>query len=217
MRGLERRRGGRRAEDRREAESSNGPSTAPGPGGARISRDVARRVRLVVLDVDGVLTDAGVYLGVGPDGEAIELKRFDIQDGIGIRFLREAGLEVALLSGRVSEATRIRAAELGIRECIQVHGAHKLPALRGLLAQRGLEWAEVAHVGDDIPDLPVLRKVGLPVAVGNATLEVRRECLFTTRREGGHGAVREFARVLLEARGEWTERVEAYCAARSDD
>jgi 3-deoxy-D-manno-octulosonate 8-phosphate phosphatase (KDO 8-P phosphatase) len=186
-------------------------------GHERVPATVARRVRLVVLDVDGVLTDAGVYVGATAEGTPVELKRFDIQDGLGIRFLKAAGIQVALLSGRTSPATSLRGAELGIEECIQVPGANKLPALRELLERLEIDWDEVAMLGDDIPDLPVLRRVGLPAAVGNATPEVRREVTFTTRREGGRGAVREFARVLLEARGEWNHQVERYCAERSHD
>lgn len=182
-----------------------------------IRRDVARAIRLVVLDVDGVLTDAGVYVGGDGSGEPVEFKRFDIQDGLGIRLLRDAGLEVAFVSGRVSSATEVRARELGIQECHQVAGARKLPVIREMMERMGLEWSEVAMLADDLPDLPVLRKVGLPVAVGNAVPEVRREVVWSTRRVGGSGAVREFARVLLEARGEWATMVDAYVRARSDD
>ncbi len=187
------------------------------PGNQRISSELARRIRLVVLDVDGVLTDAGVYLGATGDGTPVELKRFDIQDGLGIHLMRDAGLEVAFLSGRPSEATRLRAEELGVDECIQKDGGMKIPALKDLLARLELDWSQVAMLGDDLPDLPVLRRVGLPAGVGNAVPEVRREVLITTRSSGGNGAVREFARVLLEARGQWDELVEAYCAARSED
>jgi 3-deoxy-D-manno-octulosonate 8-phosphate phosphatase (KDO 8-P phosphatase) len=186
-------------------------------GRERIPEAQARRIRLVVLDVDGVLTDAGVFVGATADGTPVELKRFNIQDGLGIHLLRDAGIQVAFLSGRPSEATRLRAVELGVAECIQVPGARKMGAMNELLERMGVGWDEVAMVGDDLPDLPVLRKVGLPVAVGNATPEVRKVARFTTRREGGWGAVREFARLLLEARGEWDQTVEAYCAARSED
>jgi len=183
----------------------------------RIPEEVARDVKLVILDVDGVLTDAGVYIGTDGVGEVVELKRFDIQDGLGIHLLRAAGIEVALVSGRVSRATEARARELGLEECHQEAGARKLPVVREIMGRMELDWPQVAMLGDDLPDLPVLRKVGLPVAVGNAVREVRQVATWTTRREGGRGAVREFARVLLETRGEWDDLVEAYCAARSDD
>lgn len=192
------------------------PSSEP-EGRLRVPQEIAHRIRLVVLDVDGVLTDAGVYLGADAEGRPIELKRFDIQDGLGIRLLQEAGIEVALVSGRVSAATAARARELRIRECHQDSGAHKLPIVLEMMARLGLEWSEVAMMGDDLPDLPVLRQVGLPVAVANAVREVRAVARWTARREGGRGAVREFTRVLLEARGEWEVRVTAYLDARGAD
>ena len=205
------------------------PEVGPeGDGGGAVGTDstshtsaipgsVAKAIRLVVLDVDGVLTDAGVYIGATADGTTLELKRFDIQDGLGIQLLQAAGIEVVLLSGRTSEATRVRAEELKVTECIQLSGGQgKLARLEELLGDRDLGWKAVAMLGDDLPDLPVLRKVGLPAAVGNAVPEVRKEALFVTRRDGGGGAVREFARVLLKARGEWEERVEAYLRGNDD-
>ena len=183
---------------------------------ARIPGDLARGIRLVILDVDGVLTDGGVYMGEAADGNRLELKRFDIQDGLGVVMLQSAGVEVALVSGRVSPATDVRARELNIRECHQDAGARKLSVVREMLERLGLEWSQVAMVADDLPDLPVFRKVGLPVAVGNAVPEIRRQALWSTRREGGRGAVRDFARTFLRARGEWDDLVEAYCEARSD-
>lgn len=207
----------RRAETRAPAPTSGGGSGAGGGSGReRIPVDLAKRVRMVVLDVDGVLTDAGVYLGEDADGRALELKRFDIQDGLGLVLLREAGVKIALVSGRVSPATAARARELGIEECHQEPGARKLPVVSALLARHGLGWDELAILADDLPDLPVLRRAGLPVAVGNAVTEVRREVVWTTRRNGGHGAVREFVKVLLQARGEWDRTTEAYVAARSE-
>jgi len=203
---------------------NNGADTAGTPkpqrGAGRlhpgIPAEVASRIRLVVLDVDGVLTDAGVYLGVGENGFPAEFKRFDIQDGLAFGLLRAAGIELAIVSGRVSEATAIRARELGIAECHQDPGARKLPVVRAILDRLGLDWAEAAMVGDDLPDIPVMRRVGLPVAVRNAVPEVRREVLWTTRRRGGRGAVREFAQALLSARGQWNSVVEDYVRTRSD-
>lgn len=194
------------------------PAKAQGrlSGRERIPHERARRIRLVVLDVDGVLTDGGVYIGESESGSPMELKRFHIQDGLAIRFLQNAGIQVALLSGRPSAATRLRAEELGINECLQTEAGVKMPAMVDLMKRLQVSWEEVAMLGDDLPDLPVLRRVGVPAAVGNAVTEVRREVLFTTRREGGEGAVREFARLLLEARGEWEELVEAYCRERSE-
>lgn len=179
----------------------------------RLPQELARRIRLVALDVDGVLTDNGVYVGRTAGGEAVELKKFDITDGLGIRMLVDAGLAVALVSGRESEATRLRAAELGI-ESYQDSGARKLPALEKLIARHGVAWEDVAFVGDDLADLPALARVGLPVAVANAVPEVKALARWQTQRRGGGGAVREFAEALLRARGEWSRLVEAYRRAR---
>ena len=163
-----------------------------------------------------MLTDAGLYLGETAAGNSVEFKRFDIQDGLGIRLLTDAGIGVALISGRISPATEVRARELGIEECHQDPGAHKLPIATKLLRRYNVEWSQVAMLADDLPDLPVFRRVGVPAAVANAVAEIRREAIWTGQRSGGRGAVREFAEALLQARGEWEAAVEAYCAARGD-
>lgn len=177
---------------------------------------VARRIRLVGFDVDGVLTDGGIYLGATTGGapEPFELKRYDIQDGLGMQLLRQAGLRLAIVTGRVSDSVAQRARELGVEECVQDPQARKLPALRDVCARHGYSLDEVAFVGDDLPDLAVLREVGLAVAVGNAVPEVRRAAHVQLRATGGRGAIREFAELLLQARGEWTMQVEHYVAAR---
>ncbi len=189
--------------------------TASGVQG--LDADLARAVRLVVLDVDGVLTDGGVYVGVTASREAVELKRFDIQDGLGVKMLLWAGIEVALVSGRVSEATSLRAAELGVTECHQDADAKKLPIVRDLLERKGLEWGDVAMVADDLADLPVFLRAGLRIAVRNAVPEVTEAAHWCTKAGGGQGAVREFARALLSARGEWEGLVDEYVEQRSDD
>lgn len=180
----------------------------------QIPEATARRIRLIVLDVDGVMTDGGLYIGATPDGVAIELKRFDVQDGLGVRMLRNAGLDVVIVSGRVSEATKLRAAELGVREVFQDAGARKLPILNRLLAEKQMEWTEVALMGDDLADLSPLRKVGLAATVANCVPEVCRVAAWRSSRRGGRGAVREFAEALLRARGEWTGLVDDYCRER---
>ena len=167
--------------------------------------------------MDGVLTDGGVYVGALPGQDAIELKRFDIQDGLGVKMLRWAGIEVVIVSGRVSEATAWRAQELGIDECHQDPGARKLPVVQKRLDDRGLGWEAAAMVGDDVADLPILERVALPVAVSNAVPEVHAVSHWTTEAPGGRGAVREFARALLTARGEWDRLVREYCDARSEE
>jgi len=188
--------------------------SASGEAARSIPPEVARRVRLVVLDVDGVLTDAGVYVGRLPDGTGVELKRFDIQDGLGVKLLMRAGIVVAFVSGRVSGATVLRARELGVGECHEDAGARKLPLVGEIMERHGVGWDEVAMVGDDLPDLPVLLEVGLPVAVANAQPEVLERAVWSTRSPGGRGAVREFCRELLVARGQWDEVVREYLEER---
>jgi 3-deoxy-D-manno-octulosonate 8-phosphate phosphatase (KDO 8-P phosphatase) len=179
-----------------------------------IAPEVARRIRIVGLDVDGVMTDGGIFLGsVGESPH--EFKRYDIQDGLGIHFLRRAGLRVAFVTGRVSESVRLRARELEIEDVAQDAAAQKLPAFLNMLDRYGLQPSEAAFIGDDFPDLPILRVVGLPVAVANATPEIRAVCSLRLSRAGGGGAVREFAELLLKARGEWKSVSDAYVAERS--
>jgi 3-deoxy-D-manno-octulosonate 8-phosphate phosphatase (KDO 8-P phosphatase) len=169
----------------------------------------ARRVRLLGLDVDGVLTDNGIF--VGPvAGQPVELKRFDIQDGLGLVLMRTAGVPVVWLSGRESEATAIRARQLQVEELLQVPGPGKLEAFGRVLESRGIGWEEAAFVGDDLADLMVLRRVGLPIAVANAVPEVISQAAFVTRAPGGHGAVREVVEALLRARGDWPRILERY-------
>lgn len=188
----------------------------------RIDPALARRIRVVGLDVDGVLTDGGIYLGaaqtIGADtATPFELKRYDIQDGLGIQMLRVAGIKVVIITGRVSESVRLRAQELKVHALVQDPHARKLPALRRILAELDCPLADCAFVGDDLPDLGVLREVGLPVAVGNAVAEVRRVAQLQLSARGGAGAVREFVEALLMARGEWTDLVERYVAERRVD
>jgi 3-deoxy-D-manno-octulosonate 8-phosphate phosphatase (KDO 8-P phosphatase) len=178
--------------------------------------EAARRIRLVIFDVDGVLTDAGIYVGRTATGEPVELKRFDIQDGVGIKMLIWSGLEVAIVSGRVSEATALRAAELGIVECHQEPNAYKLNVVAEMLTQKGLAWSEVAMLADDIPDLAVLSRVGLKAVVANATAPVVAIADWQATKPGGAGAARQFCDALLEARGELDEVVARYVAERSE-
>ena len=179
-----------------------------------IDSTIARSIRLVGIDVDGVLTDGGIYLGA-VDGRPLEFKRYDIHDGLGIYFLRQAGLKVAVVTGRVSESVRLRCAELEIDELVQDARAVKLPAFQGILRRLGIAPAEAAFIGDDFPDLSVLRVVGLPVAVANAVPEVGEACAVRLARSGGRGAIREFAELLLRARGQWEEISERYVSERS--
>lgn len=182
---------------------------------APMPKALADGVRLVIFDVDGVLTDAGIYVGEDADGRTVELKRFDIQDGIGIKLLQAAGLIVTIVSGRVSAATTLRAKELGIEACYQEPNAHKLRVVERILAEHGVDWAEVAMIGDDIPDLAVMRHVGLKAAVGNATPPIAEIADWQATKTGGRGAAREFCDALLEARGVLDALIEQYVEERS--
>lgn len=185
-----------------------------------IEPDVARRIRFVGFDVDGVLTDGGIYLGAADAANAatperIELKRYDIQDGVGMVFLASVGIRLGIVTGRVSESVRHRAHELGIEDVSQDPDAMKLRGLLAILEKRKIDLAEVAFVGDDFPDMAIMRRVGLPVAVGNAVPEIASVARVRLTKEGGRGAVREFAEMLLRARGEWESAWGGYVEKRS--
>lgn len=160
------------------------------------------------------MTDGGIYLG-DMAGQRFEAKRYDIQDGIGITFLQRAGIRVAIVTGRVSDSVRHRAAELDIEDVAQDPNAQKLAGFQAILAKHRISPADTAFVGDDFPDLPIMRLVGLPVAVGNAVPEIRAVSTLHLKNLGGRGAIREFAELLLKARGEWKAVTDAYVAERS--
>lgn len=178
-----------------------------------ITQAEARQVRLVGLDVDGVLTDGGIYLG-DVSGAPLEFKRFDIQDGIGVRLMRSAGIKVVIVTGRVSESVRLRAMELEADDVVQDAQARKLPLFRRILERHGVAPGQAAFIGDDVPDLAILRCVGMPVCVANAVPEIQAVSRIHLERNGGRGAVREFAELLLTARDEWETVVERYVSAR---
>lgn len=180
-----------------------------------IDRAAAHRIKLIGLDVDGVITNDAIYLGLVA-GERVELKQFDIQDGLAMGLARRMGFVVAWVSGRYSEATSLRAAELRIDEVIQDRGARKVPAMTEMLRRRGIGWEEVAFLGDDLADLPVLRRVGLPLAVANGVEEVKRLAVHTTQAKGGSGAVREAVELILKAQGRWDEAVRVYLEDRGE-
>lgn len=163
----------------------------------------ARAVRLAIFDVDGVLTDGTLYIGA--QGEAF--KAFNILDGHGVKMLQAAGIATAIISGRSSEAVSRRAAELGIAHVVQ-GSSDKLAALDELIAALGLEASACAFVGDDLPDLPAMRRCGFAVAVANAVDAVKAAAHHVTRASGGRGAVREFCELVLRAQGQ-LDRVSA--------
>lgn len=178
---------------------------------------IARRVRVVAMDVDGTLTDGGLYIGAVA-GERVEFKRFDIQDGMGMKLLQAAGVQVWMVTGRDGQASRLRAEELKVDEFVVAGGkkTSKMKAFAQLLEKHGIGWDECCFIGDDLIDIPIMKKVALPVAVANAVPEVRACARVVTETPGGHGAVRELVETLLRARGTWTEIVDAYVAERSD-
>lgn len=152
-------------------------------------------VRLVAFDVDGVFTDGRFYLS----DDGVESKAFNTQDGFGVRQLLKAGIEVAVISGRKSAACEMRMSELGVRH-VFLGCADKMAALDELAARLGITAREAVYVGDDIPDLPLLSKVGYAIAVANAVSAVREYCAYTTAAPGGHGAVREVCELVLSAK-----------------
>jgi 3-deoxy-D-manno-octulosonate 8-phosphate phosphatase (KDO 8-P phosphatase) len=176
-----------------------------------ISGEQARRIRVVLLDADGVMTDGGLY--VSADEERVtEGRRFHVHDGLGIHMLRRADLVVAIVSGKVSAPVRRRAEALGIMEVHQVSPFGKLEAVDDILRRVGATWDEAAFLADDLADLPVLREVGLPAAVANAVPEVKEAADWVGDVCGGAGAVREFSEALLRGRAEWDALVEGYVA-----
>jgi len=156
----------------------------------------AKSVRLLVLDVDGVLTDGRLYYA----DDGVELKAFNIQDGLGLRMLSASGVAVAIISGRRSKALELRAQNLGVTHVFQ--GADdKLSVFEPLLIRLSLTAAQAASIGDDLPDLPVLRRCGLAVCVPEAPALVREHVHFVTQRAGGRGAVRELCELIMSAQG----------------
>ncbi len=160
----------------------------------------ARRVKLVVLDVDGVLTDGALWYG--PTGEA--LKRFDVKDGHAMVMARLTGLPVALLTARVSPIVELRAAELKLAKVLQGR-REKAAGLNELCTELGVTPADCAYMGDDVNDLPALRMVALSACPADAVAEVQREVHFVSSRNGGHGAARELLELVLKATPRWAE------------
>ena len=150
---------------------------------------------LVAFDVDGVLTDGSFWLS----DDGVESKAFNTQDGFGIRQLLRAGLEVAVISGRQSNAVEKRMSELGVTHVIQ-NCSDKVTAFQTLISTLGIEATNTIYVGDDVPDIPLLRRAGLAIAVANAVAEVKAESALTTKASGGHGAVREVCDLILASR-----------------
>ena len=163
-------------------------------------------IKAIVLDVDGVLTDGRIGYG---GGSPREIKFFDVRDGQGIRLAMRAGLRVGILSGRKSQANRVRAKELGLsflyEGCLD-----KLSGWETLLVEQGLKPEECMYIGDDIVDMPPMRRAGFPVAVADASPELDSVAVLRTRHSGGRGAVREAIEILLKGQGKWDSVLEKY-------
>ncbi len=162
-------------------------------------------IQLICLDVDGVLTDGGIYL----DDRGVETKRFHVRDGLGLSIWRQLGGELAIITGRSGLAVRHRADELGIEHVFQ-GSTDKVADFGRLLNDLGLTASQAAMIGDDLPDLPVLRLCGYPMAVADAAREVREDAEYVTTRPGGLGAVREAVEHLLKAQDRWDEALELF-------
>ena len=170
---------------------------------------LAAGVRLLLMDVDGVMTDAKLYNVPGPDGKMYETKGFDAQDGISLQWLSWHGIKTGLISGRVSPATEERAKQCKFTYIYQGH-IEKIPILEEILADARIDPSQVAYIGDDLTDIVVMRRVGFTIAVANARPEVKNAAHMVTEARGGHGAVREVCELILKAQGHWEALLKKY-------
>ncbi len=170
---------------------------------------LASRIRLLLMDVDGVLTDGKLYNVPGPDGKMAETKGFDSQDGIGLQWLARVGITTGLISGRDSPATVERARQCKFKYVYQGH-TEKIPIVNEILADAGVDSGQVAYIGDDLTDVVVMRRVGFAIATANARPEVKQIAHHVTEAAGGHGAVREVVELLLRAQGLWQGILQHY-------
>jgi 3-deoxy-D-manno-octulosonate 8-phosphate phosphatase (KDO 8-P phosphatase) len=170
---------------------------------------LASKIRLVLMDVDGVLTDGKYYMFPGPDGALVETKGFDSADGIALQWLHRVGIAAGLISGRTSVATTERARSSKFKYCYMGH-TEKIPMLQEILADSKLSPEQVAYIGDDFTDVVIMRRVGLGVATANARPEVKQIAHYVTQAKGGDGAVREVVELLLKAQGRWEEILKHY-------
>ena len=171
----------------------------------------ASQIKLLLMDVDGVLTDGKVYNVPDRDGKMVETKGFDSQDGIALQWLNWKDVKTGVVSGRVSPATEERARQVKLTYVYQGH-IEKVPILEQILADAKISASEVAYMGDDLTDVVILRRVGLAIATANAREEVKRAAHYVTQAAGGRGAVREVAELLLKAQNRWQEILKHYQA-----
>ena len=167
----------------------------------------AAQIKVLLMDVDGTMTDGGVTLLSQTDGSALEIKTFDAHDGQGLTLAHTAGIRTGCITGRESAALLRRANEMKM-EFIYMKQPLKMPAYEEILKKAGVSDAEVGYVGDDLPDIPLLRRVGLAVAVGDAVPEVKKTAHYTTKALAGHGAIREAIELILKSKGIWEQLIE---------
>lgn len=167
--------------------------------------DACRRVELILSDVDGVMTDGGIWY----DNQGVELKGFHIRDGLGIKLWQRAGFRFGVLTARTSHIVKLRAGELDIA-IVRQGFEDKLPTAHEIIRECALTPEQVCYIGDDLTDLPVIRSVGLGAAVADASEEVRAAAAYVTQLSGGRGAVRELIETILKAKGRWEESVQRY-------
>jgi 3-deoxy-D-manno-octulosonate 8-phosphate phosphatase (KDO 8-P phosphatase) len=166
----------------------------------------AKPIRVLLMDVDGTMTPGYVCLQTFPDGSVAEMKMFHAHDGAGIKLAGIMGIRTGLITGRDSPATARRAREASMEFVIQGQ-PKKLESYKAVLTRAGVTDEEVAYVGDDLPDLPILQRVGLGVAVADAVVEVKRAAHYVTVAKGGEGAVREVVELILKAQGRWKKAI----------
>jgi 3-deoxy-D-manno-octulosonate 8-phosphate phosphatase (KDO 8-P phosphatase) len=167
----------------------------------------AAQIQILLMDVDGTMTDGSVSLLSQPDGTALEIKSFNAHDGQGLTLAQSAGLRTGCITGRESAALLRRAHEMKM-EFIYMKQPLKMPAYEEILRDTGVNDSAVAYVGDDLPDIPIMRRVGLAVAVGDAVPEVKKAAHYTTQALAGHGAIRETVELVLKSKGRWEAMVD---------
>ena len=163
--------------------------------------------RVLLMDVDGTMTDGAVTLLSQPDGTSLEIKTFDAHDGQGLTLAHTAGVRTGCITGRESAALQRRANEMKM-EFIYMKQPIKIPAYEEILRKAGVSEDQVAYVGDDLPDLPLMRRVGLAIAVGNAVPEVKKAAHYTTAAFAGYGAIREAIELIIKSKGIWEEMID---------
>jgi 3-deoxy-D-manno-octulosonate 8-phosphate phosphatase (KDO 8-P phosphatase) len=167
----------------------------------------AAQIKVLLMDVDGTMTDGSVTLLSQPDGSALEIKTFDAHDGQGLTLAHTAGIRTGCITGRESFALQRRANEMKM-EFVYMKQPTKIPAYEEILRKAGVPDSAVAYVGDDLPDIPIMRRVGLAIAVGDAVPEVKQAAHFTTKSNAGHGAIRDAVELILKSKGVWEEMID---------